>query len=159
MAAHSTPLDASAGFPRFIHPTAAEMSAAEQIVDSDPVIRAYTASEWDELNHDGRVWIAAIVREASARALKQPRFVPGHLIADINAFLIHMAKHFRRRTSRLVLGMRINTMSRTQAMAHALATYDATLDMIGAPFGHPDHAWDRAAAHEFVDVELQHWEG
>lgn len=69
-----------------------------------------------------------------------------------------MAKHFRRRTSHRFLGIRINTMTRTEAMGHALATYDAQLDLTGVPFGHPDHAWDRQAAHNLVDTELQHWE-
>jgi hypothetical protein len=141
-------------FPRFLQPSPAEMRAAACIVDSDPVIAAYAACEWNELDDNGRVWIAAIVREAAG----QPRPIPGHLIADINGFIVDMAKHFRRRTSRRLLGIRINTMSRTQAMANALATYDATLDMIGLPFGHPDHAWDSATANELVDIELQHWE-
>ncbi len=41
---------------------------AESIVDSDPVIRTFASCEWDCLNEDGKVWVAAIVREAFARA-------------------------------------------------------------------------------------------
>lgn len=42
---------------------------AADIVDSDPVIRTYAASEWAELSDDGKEWIAAIVREATIRAI------------------------------------------------------------------------------------------
>lgn len=54
--------------PPFVHPSAAEMLAAEQIVDSRPVISAFAACEWDELDIDGQVWAAAIVREATRLA-------------------------------------------------------------------------------------------
>lgn len=144
--------------PRFIQPTDGELFAAARIIDSHPVVSAYGSCEWNELGDDGRVWIAAIVREATARAMQQPRPVPGDLIVEINAFLTHMAERFRERTTIRVLGFRIPSVSREHAMHLALVTYDATLDMIGVPFGHPDHQWDRASAHEFVDTELQHWE-
>lgn len=144
--------------PPFIQPSTSEMMAAEQIVDSRPVISAFAASEWDELNSDGQVWIAAIVREARAGAAK-PSPIPGDLIVEINAFLTHMAERFRERTSRKVLGFRVHALTRMQAMQHALATYDATLDIIGIAFGDPSYRWDRGMAREFVDDELQHWEG
>jgi hypothetical protein len=41
---------------------------AEEIVNSDPVIRTYASSEWEELHDDGKLWICAIVRETLARA-------------------------------------------------------------------------------------------
>lgn len=137
----------------FIQPSRADLAMAARLVDSHPVISAYGSVEWDCLHDDGQVWIAAIVRET-----RKEQMIPGEMIAEINSFLILMAKRFRRRTARRFLGIRINTMSRTQAMGCALATYDATLDLMGVPFGHPDYHWDRAAAHEFVDTELQHWE-
>ncbi|ARR54583.1 hypothetical protein HY78_14655 [Rhizorhabdus wittichii DC-6] len=39
---------------------------AQSIVDSEPVISVFAASEWDELNDDGKNWIMAIVAGASA---------------------------------------------------------------------------------------------
>lgn len=79
-------------------------------------------------------------------------------IAEANAFLTHMAKRFRERTSVRIFGIRFNSMTRMEAMQNALVTFDATLDMMEVPFGDPDHEWDRQAAHDFVDTELQHWE-
>lgn len=142
-----------APLPPFIQPSRADVAIAARLVDSRPVISAYRSVEWDCLDGDGQIWIAAIVREA-----RKEQTVPGEKIVEINTFLVHMAKHFRRRTSHRFLGIRINTMTRTEAMGHALATYDAQLDLTGVPFGHPDHAWDRQAAHNLVDTELQHWE-
>ncbi len=49
-------------------PAYAFMGQAEDIVNSDPVIRIFAACEWDELHDDGKIWIAAIVRETLARA-------------------------------------------------------------------------------------------
>lgn len=158
MSASCKPLELATPLPPFVLPTQAEYRAAARIVDSQPVLAAFASCEWDCLHDDGQVWIAAIVREAFAEGARHPRPIPGDMIADVFGFVVDMAKRFRRRTSRRFLGIRINTMTRTEAMAHALATYDATLDMIGVPFGHPDHQWDRATAHELVDVELQQWE-
>lgn len=139
--------------PLFIQPSAADMRVAG-CVARDWSVRSWKGSrDWDDMDDNSRIWIAAIVREAC-----RSQMIPGEMIAEINAFIILMAKRFRRRTARRFLGIRINTMSRTQAMGCALATYDATLDLMGVPFGHPDYTWDRAAAHEFVDTELQHWE-
>lgn len=140
--------------PRFVQPGPADMRLAAHVVDSHPVISAYASCEWDELSSDGRVWIAAVVREA----VRQPRPVPGDLIVEINVFLTHMAERFRERSSLRILGFRVFGFTRQRAMEHAVATYDATLDMIGVPFGHPSLPWDRAAAHAFVDDEIQHWE-
>jgi hypothetical protein len=47
-------------------PGSADMLRARHIVDSPQVIGQFAACEWDELGDDGKVWIAAIVREAQA---------------------------------------------------------------------------------------------
>lgn len=153
-----TSIGAQAPVPHFVQPSPADMLAAARILASQQVTAAFAACEWDEIHDDGKVWIAAIVRETLVDASRQPRSIPSDLIVEVFGFVVEMAKHFRRRTSRWVLGIRFNTMSRTQAMDHAFATYDATLDMIGVPFGDPSLAWDRDTAHSFVDEELQHWE-
>lgn len=140
--------------PRFVQPTPAEMSLAARIVDSHPVISAYAATEWHELYDDGKVWVAAIVREA----MRQPQLVSAELHAQIGEFIVHMAKHYRRRTSRRLCGIRMNTIGRQQAMELAYATYGASLDVLGVPFGDPSLPWDRDAAHALVDDDLQHWE-
>jgi hypothetical protein len=57
----------SAPVARFVQPTSAEMAAAAAIVDSPAVISAFAACAFDELSDDGKVWIAAIVREAVTR--------------------------------------------------------------------------------------------
>ena len=44
---------------------------AEQIVESDPVIRTIASSEWAELSEDGRNWVAAIVKAATERAARR----------------------------------------------------------------------------------------
>jgi hypothetical protein len=44
---------------------------AQDIVDSDPVIRVYASCEWRELSDDGKVWIAAIVAEARRRTAEE----------------------------------------------------------------------------------------
>lgn len=41
----------------------AYLALAEKIANSDPVLATFAAPEWDELGEDGKVWIAAIVRE------------------------------------------------------------------------------------------------
>jgi hypothetical protein len=76
------------------------------------------------------------------------------LIVEVNAFLAHMAERFRERTSRRLLGIRRYSLTRMQAMQQALATFEA----MDEPFGHPAQAWDRAHAHELVDIELSYWE-
>lgn len=50
----------------FKHPSPTDFKVAARVVDSDPVTCAYAACEWDELSDDGKVWIAAIVRESRA---------------------------------------------------------------------------------------------
>lgn len=40
---------------------------AEHVVNSEPVLKVYTACEWSDLNEDGQVWIQAIVDETRAR--------------------------------------------------------------------------------------------
>lgn len=151
----SSPTSNDSPLPPFVQPSPAVVTLAARIVDSHPVISAYAASEWTELTDDGKVWIAAIIREA----IRQPRPISANLHADINGFIIDMAKHYRRRTSRRLLGFRINTIGRQQAMELAYATYDASLDVLGVPFGDPSLPWDRDAAHALVDDDLQHWEG
>lgn len=47
---------------------AALAAVAENIVNSDPVIRTFAAVEWDCLDEDGKQWIIAIVRETLRRA-------------------------------------------------------------------------------------------
>lgn len=49
-------------------PTSDFLMVAAMIVDSDPVIRTFAASEWDELHDDGKNWVAAIIRETLAFA-------------------------------------------------------------------------------------------
>ncbi|AYO78346.1 hypothetical protein EBF16_16485 [Sphingobium yanoikuyae] len=51
----------SSGVPR---PTDEDFRLAHAIVDSDPVLRIYAATEWDCLNDDGKTWLAVIIREA-----------------------------------------------------------------------------------------------
>lgn len=41
---------------------------AEAIANSAPVAGVYAAPEWDEMNDDGKCWLAAAVRETLARA-------------------------------------------------------------------------------------------
>ncbi|GEM72046.1 hypothetical protein SAQ01S_18120 [Sphingomonas aquatilis NBRC 16722] len=149
MVTHAAPT-----LPRFEQPSIEQMAMAAAIVDSHAVVSAYASAEWEELNDDGRVWLAAIVREAMRQ--KQP--VSAELHAEISGFIVHMAKHYRRRTSRWLFGIRVNTISRQQAMELAYATYGASLDVLGVPFGHPSLPWDRDAAHALVDEDLQHWE-
>lgn len=50
------------------HPDAALLAFAQAVVDSDPVLRVFASCEWDCLNDDGHVWIAAIIKEALARS-------------------------------------------------------------------------------------------
>lgn len=83
----------------------------------------------------------------------------GDTIVEVNAFLTHMAERFRERTTIRVLCFRIHSLSREHAMHLALGTFDAAIDTIRVPFGHPSMTWDRDTAHAFVDEELQHWEG
>ncbi len=52
----------------FNQPTTADLAIAQRIVDSEQVISAHTASEWDEMDLDGQTWLAAIVREAARKA-------------------------------------------------------------------------------------------
>lgn len=130
----------------------ADLAEAAVVVDSDPVIRTFAALEWSELDENGRVWIAAIVREAGTRG----RPLRSDTIVEVNAFLAHMAERYRQQTSRRVLGIRRYSLSRMHAMQLALATFDEALEEV--PFGHPDHAWDRGHAHELVDEELRCWE-
>lgn len=51
----------------FVQPTPQQIADAASIVDCSTVISAYAACEWDCLDENGKVWIAAIVREAQAR--------------------------------------------------------------------------------------------
>lgn len=44
---------------------------AREIVDSFPVLRVYAASEWDELDENGQLWIAEIVAETRRRFAPQ----------------------------------------------------------------------------------------
>lgn len=82
----------------------------------------------------------------------------GDTIVHANAFLTQMADRYRERTCRRLLGLRLHTMGRWQAMQCALATFDAAFEMTGVSFGDPEYAWNRDHAHELVDEELQHWE-
>lgn len=49
-------------------PSQEQMSEAKAIVNSDEVLSVFAACEWDELNDDGHVWLAAIVKLAQDRA-------------------------------------------------------------------------------------------
>lgn len=49
-------------------PTTDFLIVASLIADSDPVLRTFAASEWDELHDDGKLWVAAIIRETLAFA-------------------------------------------------------------------------------------------
>lgn len=49
-------------------PSQKQLSEAEAIVDSHEVLSVFAACEWDCLNDDGKVWIAAIVKVAQDRA-------------------------------------------------------------------------------------------
>jgi hypothetical protein len=79
-------------------------------------------------------------------------------IVRVNAFLTHMADHYRQRTRVRWFGITFRQMSREDAMLLALATFDASLDIIGVAFGDPEYGWDRDHAQELVDDDLQHWE-
>lgn len=154
----ATTTTAGAPVATFVQPSPAMMQLAEQIVDCPSVIGAYASCDWDELHDDGKVWTAAIVREAVLHGTMQTFAISGEMLARINAFLSHMAERFRERTSRKVLGFRVHRLTRMRAMELALGTFDASLDIIGTAFGDPAYFWDRAMAHELVDDELQHWE-
>ena len=56
-------------------PSPEDFRLAHAIVDSDPVLRVYAATEWDCLDDDGKTWLAVIIREAS----RQAQLVPGIL--------------------------------------------------------------------------------
>lgn len=43
------------------------LAKAQDIVDNSPVINVFAACEWDCMNDDGKVWLAAIVQETLAR--------------------------------------------------------------------------------------------
>jgi len=45
----------------------AEWLFAEDVVNSDRVVRVYAACEWDELSDDGKAWIRAIIVETVVR--------------------------------------------------------------------------------------------
>jgi hypothetical protein len=91
--------------PPFIHPSAAEMMAAEQIVDSHPVISAFAACEWDELDVDGQIWAAAIVREATRLAGgTAPRTVHVSMDAPIKWATRTFFRATRRHAGGIVLG-------------------------------------------------------
>jgi hypothetical protein len=96
--------------------------------------------------------------EGALAAERQRARLTADTIVQVNAFLTHMAERFRERASRRFLGIRINTMPPTEAMVHALATFEASLDMDGISFGDPAYGWDRDHARELVDEELHHWE-
>jgi len=49
---------------QFQQPTNIEMMIAEELVNRPAVIGAYASHEWDDLNEDAQVWVAALVREA-----------------------------------------------------------------------------------------------
>lgn len=68
----------------FKQPAAADMAIAQQIVDSEQVISAFTAIEWTETDPDSQTWLAAIVREAIRKAGgKAPRQVVVSMDAQI----------------------------------------------------------------------------
>lgn len=79
----------------FVPPTAMEMRAAQQIVDSSPVINTYAACGWDEMHEDGQIWLAAIVREAARNAGgKSLR----HVVVSMDAQVKWSARTFFRAT-------------------------------------------------------------
>ena len=102
------------------------------------------------------VWRNEMLPKLKARLART--VLTADAIVHVNAFLTHMAEHFRERTSRRFLGLRVTMMQPTEAMSYALATFDASLDMLGVAFGDPEYGWDRDHAHELVDEELRHWE-
>lgn len=71
-------------------------------------------------------------------------------------FIGWMADRYQERTARRLLGLRLNRMSRAEAVDHARATFDAI--PVDEPFGAPRFAWDQDHAAELVDEELRHWE-
>lgn len=52
-------------------PVSSFVAEAEAVVNSQPVLSIYAACEWDELDEDGKLWVAGIVREALARATER----------------------------------------------------------------------------------------
>lgn len=137
-------------------PLADFAALAKQINDSDPLMAIYATPEWNELHEEGQQWVSGLVRETIATIGSEwelPRLTADKIVA-VNAFLTLMAERFREQTSRRLLGVRRYSLTREQAMVQALATFEA----MDEPFGHPDQAWDRAHAHEVVDIELSYWE-
>ncbi|GEM_PF-2724566 len=55
-------------------PLSVFFEAAAEMTDSDPVISVFAAPQWDELNDDGKLWVAAIVRETVALTLSGALF-------------------------------------------------------------------------------------
>ncbi len=137
--------------PRFVAPNASVMRLTANIVDSQPVVSAYAACEWDEIGPDGQVWLGAVVREACRFATPSTES-----IVAINAFLTHMAERYRERLSVRFLGIRFHQVHRATAMQWALATFAMAHE--GTAFGDPAYAWDRDHAHELVDEDLRHWD-
>ena len=48
----------------FVQPTVVEMMVAEDFVNRPSLLAAFASCEWDELDENGQVWIAALIREA-----------------------------------------------------------------------------------------------
>jgi len=59
---------------------------AESIVDSQPVVATYAACEWDCLDENGKVWIAAIVGEAIRRTQGVARVGQGKHPSHVTRF-------------------------------------------------------------------------
>jgi len=89
----------------FKQPTAADMTIARQIVDSEQVISAFTASEWAEMDPDGQTWLAAIVREAVQNAGGR---APRQVVVSMDAQIKWSVRTFFRATHKhaggIVLG-------------------------------------------------------
>jgi hypothetical protein len=51
--------------------SSADWVRAQAICDSDDVIIVFAASEFEELNDDGKTWVAALVKAARVQALEE----------------------------------------------------------------------------------------
>lgn len=89
----------------FSQPTTADLAIAQRIVDSEQVISAHTASEWDEMDPDGKTWLAAIVREAARKAGgRAPRQIVVSMDAQIKWSVRTFFRATRNHAGGIVLG-------------------------------------------------------
>jgi hypothetical protein len=111
---------------KMVHVAQTEYYArAEAIVNSEPVISTFAACEWDDLQDDGKVWVAEIVRQAIVATPAQPDI--SALVEAVTAFV-----------DRWDVGDRTDTDYVAGLMKKALANTKA------GEAACPDESWKRA---------------